>query len=80
VPAMRLTELDRERCTPEELAILQTAAMSRSYEQAVQFLEDHFPPSLILCGMRDVSVHAPAQDRASGPLGHLGPCRGRIVA
>lgn len=68
------------RLAPASVDFLRNvAAAARTPHEAELMLKNHVPERLILRQDGEVSIHAPSIDAASGPLGHLGKCLGRIV-
>lgn len=64
---------------PEARKIRACAMAAKDMRDAFDKLKTYFPPRLIVGDNDEVSVHEPAQDGASGRLGHIGLCIGRIV-
>lgn len=53
--------------------------VAASPQDAQTQLGHRFPARLVHRDRDEVSVHAPSGDGASGPLGHLGRCLGRVA-
>jgi hypothetical protein len=77
---MKLNVIIHPAATPQERRILTgTAVISQDMREAFNRLKDHYGPALVGGDVNEVTFHRPAQDGASGPIGHLGVCIGRII-
>lgn len=61
-----------------ETALIRQAAQSNSIPALESALYDHFGPANVVLDRGAYIVHRPSQDGASGELGHLGACLGRV--